>query len=81
MKNLAEAWEKNILTQEQVVETFGRRKLADVFNIGKTTTVTNNLKNKRQFEQFYLATKKPNRPGKCTLINKLFLVLIKKFSI
>ena len=73
--------ENEIWNFAEAKQKFGRRKLADVFNIGKTTTVTNILKNKKQLEQLYVATKKPDRPGKCNLINKLFLVLIKKSSI
>ena len=64
--------ENEIWNFAEAKQKFGRRKLADVFNIGKTTTVTNILKNKRQLEQLYVATKKPTVQESATLSTNFF---------
>ena len=80
---LAGALEKKTLTLEGEIkyldyaeanQKLGCRKLAEVFNIGKTASA-NILKNKKkireQYEQFHEKNKGCSRPGKYKLINDI----------
>ena len=80
---LAGALEKKTLTLEQKIKfleyaegnkNVGCRKLADVFNIGKTAAaniLNNKKKIREQYDKFHEKNKKRNRSGKYKLVNDI----------